>query len=166
MADNLNVTEGSGKVIAADDVSSVYYPRFKVSVGADGVAGDATPTNPFPVSDAGPAWTTVRGLTNSEPFTSADQTSGAAAVTAAPVSTQKLVVTDITITNRSAVALILTFTAETSGHVLLRVPVPAKAMFAWSPRGKTKLATADKKLMVQADVAGQFDVLVHHYSEA
>jgi hypothetical protein len=41
MADNVNVTEGSGKVIAADDISSVFYQRVKLSLGADGSAVDA-----------------------------------------------------------------------------------------------------------------------------
>ena len=40
MADNIAVTAGSGTIVGADDVSSVYYQRVKVSVGADGVAAD------------------------------------------------------------------------------------------------------------------------------
>lgn len=41
MADNFTANPGSGgSVFAADDLSSVYYPRIKVSVGSDGVAQD------------------------------------------------------------------------------------------------------------------------------
>ncbi len=43
MADNVNVTEGSGRTIAADDVGGVHYQRVKISVGADGVATDLAP---------------------------------------------------------------------------------------------------------------------------
>lgn len=41
MADNVAITAGSGTSIAADDISSVYYQRVKLSLGADGVAADA-----------------------------------------------------------------------------------------------------------------------------
>lgn len=41
MADNVAVTQGSGTTFAADDISSVFYPRAKLSLGADGVAVDA-----------------------------------------------------------------------------------------------------------------------------
>lgn len=43
MSDNINVTPGSGAVIAADDVGpGVLYQRVKVSVGGDGSATDIT----------------------------------------------------------------------------------------------------------------------------
>jgi hypothetical protein len=45
MVDNIDVTPGTGKTIAADDVSGVLYQRVKVSVGADGVATDASVGN-------------------------------------------------------------------------------------------------------------------------
>lgn len=41
MADNVAITAGSGTTIAADDISSVFYQRVKLSLGADGVAADA-----------------------------------------------------------------------------------------------------------------------------
>lgn len=53
-----NVTIGSGALVpvdvptATDLVGGVHYQRVKVSVGADGVVGDATPANPLPVSTA------------------------------------------------------------------------------------------------------------------
>lgn len=40
MADNVNITEGSGKVIAADDIGSVFYQRVKSTWGPDGTAND------------------------------------------------------------------------------------------------------------------------------
>jgi hypothetical protein len=42
MADNVTADPGSGgAVLAADDISSVFYPRSKISLGDDGTAVDA-----------------------------------------------------------------------------------------------------------------------------
>lgn len=50
MAANVKVTEGLGKVIAADDVAGVMYQRVKLATGADGVAVDVSSSNPVPVT--------------------------------------------------------------------------------------------------------------------
>lgn len=42
MADNIDVTPGSGRTVAADEVGGALYQRVKISVGADGSAGDMT----------------------------------------------------------------------------------------------------------------------------
>ncbi len=53
MADNIQVTEGAGKTIATDDISSVHYPRNKLVHGADGTNdGDVSRVNGLPVSTA------------------------------------------------------------------------------------------------------------------
>jgi len=44
MGDNITVTEGTAKAIAADNVSDVYYQRVKLDVGADGVSSAFTGT--------------------------------------------------------------------------------------------------------------------------
>jgi hypothetical protein len=41
MADNVAITAGSGTSIATDDISGTHYQRVKLSLGADGTAGDA-----------------------------------------------------------------------------------------------------------------------------
>jgi hypothetical protein len=41
MADNVAITAGAGTTVAADDISSVFYQRVKLSLGADGSAVDA-----------------------------------------------------------------------------------------------------------------------------
>lgn len=56
MADNVAVTAGSGTNIAADDISSVFYQRVKLSLGADGSAVDA-------VAGAGAVSTGVQRVT-------------------------------------------------------------------------------------------------------
>lgn len=53
MADNIAVTEGSGKTVATDDISGIQYQRVKVVLGADGVNdGDVSSSNALPVSAA------------------------------------------------------------------------------------------------------------------
>ena len=112
--------------------------------------------------DAGPHWTSSFGV-SSAVFTSADATT-AAAVTDAPTSGQKLVITDIVAS--SDTALFLLFQCETSGVVIFKVFLPANGTVQITPRGKVKLATADKKLMVDASAAGNVAVTVSYYSEA
>ena len=49
MADNITAP-GAGVVFASDDLAGVQYPRVKVSWGAEGVAVDASASNPLPVT--------------------------------------------------------------------------------------------------------------------
>ena len=48
MADNIGYTPGSGALVAADEIGGVLYQRMKLAVGEDGVAVDASLTNPIP----------------------------------------------------------------------------------------------------------------------
>lgn len=57
MADNLSVTQGSGTVIAADDISGVLHQRIKLTHGVDGTATDASASNPLPVVFSAPGTT-------------------------------------------------------------------------------------------------------------
>ena len=50
MADNVQITPGSGANIATDDVGGVQYQRVKVNFGAEGQATDVSPANPLPVT--------------------------------------------------------------------------------------------------------------------
>lgn len=53
MADNVNITEGSGKTIAGDDIAGIIYQRIKLTLGADGVNdGDVSSSNKLPVNDS------------------------------------------------------------------------------------------------------------------
>lgn len=53
MSDNLTAP-AAGTVLAADDVGGVFYPRTKISFGADGVATDVSSSAPLPVIAALP----------------------------------------------------------------------------------------------------------------
>lgn len=56
MSDNINVTPGTGKTVATDDISGVQYQRIKVTLGDDGInEGDISSTNPMPVTISSPA---------------------------------------------------------------------------------------------------------------
>lgn len=115
--------------------------------------------------DAGPFWTTVRGVAG-VPFASADQHSAAASVSAAPTSGQKLVITDLFVSVDTAMSV--TFKCETTGAVVTGpYYLPANGTLQLTPRSKGwKLATADKKLQVITSVAGNVMVDVAYYSEA
>jgi hypothetical protein len=52
MADNLDVTPGSGATIATDDIGGVHFPISKVAFGAEGAATSVDPANPLPVGGA------------------------------------------------------------------------------------------------------------------
>ena len=158
MADDIAVTPGSGASVAADDVGGVLYQRVKLAIGADGSAADASLAAPLPSSDAGPAWASSYTYT-----TSADMTT-AADLTAAPTGGQKLVITDIILS--SDTAILFEFKEETSGTVVGATRIPADGAVQFTPRGKWKLATADKKLQGEASAAANVYVTVFYYSEA
>jgi len=118
----------------------------------------------LPTSDAGAAWTTVRGVSG-VPFTSADQHSAVASVTDAPTSGQKLVITDLVISVDTAMSV--SFTIESNATVIYGpFYLAANQTVNLVTRGKLKLGTADKKLQVKTSVAGNISVLPLYYSEA
>lgn len=131
-------------------------------------AGSGTGTAASPVTpaagDGGPTWDSVFGVTGAR-FTSANQSASAASVTEAPTSGQKLVITDIFVSVDTAMRVDIK--EETSGTVLLSGYFAANTPpVQMTPRGKFKLATADKKLQVQTSAAGNVTVTVFYYSEA
>lgn len=163
MADNVSITAGSGTTIATDDVGGVQYQRVKIGVGADGSATDVSSAAPLPASDNGPGWTQVFGVSGAV-FTSADA-STAAAVTDAPTGGQKLVIDDI-IFSVGSTAMQVDFEIETAGTNFLTFYCAADTSYQFTPRGKFKLPTADKKLMVDTSAAGNIAVTVWYHSEA
>jgi hypothetical protein len=53
MSDNIGYTPGSGAIVAADNVGGNLHQRVKISVGADGVAADASADAPLPIAAYG-----------------------------------------------------------------------------------------------------------------
>jgi hypothetical protein len=109
--------------------------------------------------DNGPAWATSRKV-----VTSGDLSGAAVDATDAPTAGQKIVATDLIVS--SDTALTLTFTEETSATVLLKLYVPASGVAQITPRSKLKLDTANKKLQVQSNIAGNVGITTLYYSEA
>lgn len=113
--------------------------------------------------EAGKAWTSVKGVSDA-PFTSSDA-QAAASVTDAPATDEKLVVDQIIVS--VGAAMNVTFKEETSGTAILGpLYMAANTTLAIKPEGKVKLATANKKLQVQASAAGAISVLALYHSEA
>jgi len=53
MADNIDVTPGVGKTVAADEIAGALHQRVKITVGADGTNdGDVSSANPLPITDS------------------------------------------------------------------------------------------------------------------
>lgn len=138
---------------------AVAGTEMQVDVAGSLPAGTATIGGTL---DAGPAWTTVWGVSNA-PVQSADMTAEAD-VTGTPVSGQKLVITDVLCS--ASTAMKLTFAEETSGLVMFSVYLAANSPVILSFRSKRKLNVANKKLRCTASVAGNVSILVGHYSEA
>lgn len=182
MSDNVSITAGSGTVIATDDVGGgVQVQRVKTAWGPDGTANDVDSASgkPLPVQlrgsdgtdysaalpakDSGPAQTISFGIAGAR-FQSNDQSASPAVVTSVPTSGQKLVITDLVVSVDTSCAV--TFTEETSGTALLTLYMAANSGGQVTPRGKLKLATSNKRLMVQTSVAAKIAVTAFYYSEA
>jgi len=106
--------------------------------------------------DAGPAWTPVHLYT-----TSADATGGAD-VTGAPTTGQKIVIDDVLV--GATTKMVLTFLEETSSTVMFVIPLSDSAPVQFTPRDGLKLPVADKKLRIDASVAGTVYVWVSYHS--
>lgn len=50
MADNIDVTPGTGKTVATDDVGGVQFQKIKIDVGGDGVSEPLSSTNTIPAT--------------------------------------------------------------------------------------------------------------------
>jgi hypothetical protein len=109
-------------------------------------------------ADNGPGWTSTVTYT-----ASADMQT-AAALTAAPTSGQKIVITDIIFS--SDTAMNFEFEEETSATVFAKVYIPANGTVQLTPRIPIKLATANKKLFGDASAAGNVAITVTYHSEA
>lgn len=63
MADNINVSEGTGKTVATDDISDVQHQLVKVEFGAGGTATMVDTSNPLPTSLINGTITSLTNLT-------------------------------------------------------------------------------------------------------
>lgn len=150
-----------GQALAAASLPVVLTAAQLTSLTAPVIAAGSNTIGA--TQDAGPSWTSVWGVSN-VPVSSADMSGAAVDVTDAPTSGQKIVVDDIIV--GADAAMRVDFTEETSGTVMLSVYLAAGATLQITPRGKRKLATANKKLKAQTSAAGNIRILVGYHSEA
>ena len=149
----LSGTAGIGKLTANSGVDIGDVDVTSIAAGTNVIGG---------TRDAGPSWTTVWGVSGAA-VVSADMTS-AAAVTDAPTGGQKICLDDIVIS--AAVAMNVLVEEQTSGTDLFKIYIPANGTVQITPRGKMKLATADKYVTCKASVAGAITVTCTYHSEA
>lgn len=131
--------------------------KIAAGVGVTGTFYQATQ----PTSDAGSAWTAIRGVSGAAVL-SADMTT-AAHVTDAPTAGQKIVVTDIIVSVDTAMSVLF---EDHTGTDQIKVYMSANSTLQITPRTKMKLAVADDVLTAKASVAGNIAVTVYYYSEA
>lgn len=118
MADNFVTNAGSGgSTFAADDISSVLFPRVKPAWGADGTATDVSVAAPMPVELVS---TGAAGLTI---FRSLDLDESEEAVKASAG-----VVYAIEITNRSTAARYVKFYNATTANVTVGTTTPVMTL--------------------------------------
>ncbi len=68
MADNVDITAGSGTTVATDNIGGINYQRVKLTWGADGTATDASAAAPIPVTDSANG-TLIGAVTETAPAT-------------------------------------------------------------------------------------------------
>jgi hypothetical protein len=153
--DNL---QGEARRVCQSEPLPVQLQASSQVVGTVTANQGTANATPWPTTDAGPSWTSVRQLT-----TSADMT-GAADLTAAPTAGQKIVIDDVIAS--SDTALYISFVEETSGTEIFRLYLAANGTAQVTTRGKLKLDTADKKLRGDASLAGNVALTVLYHSEA
>lgn len=112
--------------------------------------------------DNGPSRPTQFGISGAR-FTSADQSAGVAAVTDATGTGLKLCVVDLIVSVDTAMRV--DFKEETSGTVVASLYLAANTTAQVTPRGRIKLATAAKKLMVQTSASGNIAVTAAYHFE-
>lgn len=86
MADNVNITPGSGAVIASDEVAGAQYQRVKVTWGADGTANETSSASPLPVA-------TTSGITGIADGRKVVTTAGTRVTLAASTACKQVIIT-------------------------------------------------------------------------
>lgn len=62
MADDIQITPGSGAPVATDEIAGRHFQRIKITHGPDGTATDTSSTNPFPVEANGEMLEAIEAL--------------------------------------------------------------------------------------------------------
>lgn len=128
--------------------------------GSVSITGPVTIQEPLETTDGGPAWTAGTAVIVDD----SDPNAGAVDVTGSPTAGQKVVVDDLYISSDTDMKL--SFIEETTATVMAAFYITGGIPFPITTRGKFKLATADKKLQMTSDTAGNVCVRCHWHSES
>jgi hypothetical protein len=131
----------------------------KISLDGEAVVLGAGTASIGGAKDNGPQWAQVVKYT-----TSADATGGAFEVSGVPTSGQKIVMDDVILS--VGADMLITLLEETSGTVFMVLNMTAGFPVQITPRGKLKLETVDKKLLLDASAVGNVYCTCFYHSEA
>lgn len=121
MADNIDVTPGTGKTVATDDVSGVQYQRVKIDIGGDGVSTPVTDIATSAKQDTGN--TSLSNIdTNAGSTTDAVATAGGTGSVSAKL---RRVTTDLDAVKTSVASIDGKVTAVNTGSVTIGAALPA-----------------------------------------
>ncbi len=140
------VSDAGGSVTVDQATHDSLNCNANVQVGN----ADASTSNPVPIVDHREATATHQYTT------SADMSSAAANLTAAPASGKRIAVTDLIVSAEAA--MVLTLKEETSGTVVAALDLVAHSVVAINLAGRLRLPTADKRLQGQTSVSGNIYV--------
>lgn len=153
MALDIGATTTSTPVVAGQGLMAASVP---VAIASNQSA--------VPTSDSGITWTQSNGVSGAA-VTSANASAADLELSAAPTSGQKVVIDDILFSTDTAMSV--DFKEETTGTVIFRGYFPSSPGISQiTPRGRVKLATANKKLVLRTSVAGNIACTVLWHSEA
>ncbi len=174
MADNVEISAGTGTSIAADAVGSVYYQRVKLTYGADGTCSDVNSGSPLPVVQTGeiPAGTATIGNTKdagvswsaSQQYSSFENLTTAASISGPPAEGQRVFADDILVSSGSA-GFEFTVQEETSASVVASIFLPENGTAQITLRDGLWLPNADKRLYGKTSASGDCRVVVKYHSE-
>lgn len=145
MADNIAITPGVGKTIAADDISGVLYQRIKPAFGVDGAAVDVSASNPLPVTIADASVTIDGALTDTElRATPVNVAISDASVTVdGPLTNAELRASAVAVAQARVALTTVTGTTATSGdNTLVAAPGAGNKIYIYKVQIQLEAATA------------------------
>lgn len=175
MADNVQITAGSGTAIKTDDLGAGGHVQYvKLMDGTDNgsgvIPGDASNGLDVDITRIAAGTNVIGGMLDAGPVQTLTQTytasanmTTAAAITAAPAAGKKIALVDVLISADRALDFDLEM--ETSGNVLAKIFLPAKGSAQITMRGYLRGDVADKKIFGKASAAGNVAITAVYFSE-
>lgn len=147
MADNFDVTPGTGKTVATDDISSVHYQKMKIALGRDGVVEDLLSFGAVSLASS-----------NASPVTA----SGDTTIIAAPGGSNILRVLYILLQNTSNTPVRVSLKDGAGGAQRYPITLPKYGVFAHNLKPDWWDLTANTALILNCDVDGSIDYQIEY----